>query len=211
MELPSLSLDSDNVMPGFLPPLTPGHSPLKAAPIETPALKATRRSAPASEPQQDQDPLPGPVIILALDTRTYQARVLATIDESRVPWLEANLALVKTVPSASAHELYPATLRESFGLSRGGQPVLAARTGPKGRKVMVLRIDADSDYAGTWRHGMEFENCASASRELGFHYNAVLKSFVRGEDNLEVSTVRGVTFAYADDYTAHLNAGVRVD
>ena len=75
---------------------------------------------------------------------------------------------------------------------------------------MVLRVDKD-EYSGTWAHGTELENCAIASRELGCDYNAVLKSFKKGEDGLEISTVHGVTFCYVDDYIAHINADVRVD
>lgn len=183
-----------------------GGAPLVRNLIEPSAPKATamRRSAPVPDlPQQEEQASPpGPVVILALDTRTYQARVLGTIDASRVDWVESTLNLLK-VPAA------PTTLRESFGLSRGGQPVLAARTGPKGRKVMVLRTD--DDYVGILRHGIEFENAAIASRELGCDYNAVLKSFKLNDEGLSTSTVRDVTFVYADDYLAFINKDIRCD
>jgi hypothetical protein len=182
-------------------------------------LKAVRRSASSSvtgvsdnatEVAQETESQGGapqgdclnPVVILALDAITHQTRALATIDGSRIPWLEANLELVKRVPSI------PGPVASTGG--RGQKPVFSARPGPKGRKVMVLRIDTDV-YVGTWTHGTELENCAIASRELGCNYNAVLKSFNPGEDGLEVSTVHGVTFCYVDDYTAFINADIRGD
>lgn len=174
-------------------------------------LKALRRSAGSSELvaadteteiQAPQEEHLHPVVILALDTITNQARALATIDASRLPWLEANLELVKVVPSSP-------TTREPM-VSRGQKPVFGQRPGPKGRKVMVLKVDED-EYTGTWKHGTEFENCAIASRELGCDYNAVLKSFKQREDGLDISTVHGVTFCYADDYMVHINKDIRCD
>ena len=179
-------------------------------------LKALRSSAGSSElvaadteteiqAPQEEDHL-HPVVILALDTITNQARALATIDASRLPWLEANLELVKVlVPSSPS-----TTMREPMVSSRGQKPVFGQRPGPKGRKVMVLKVDED-EYTGTWKHGTEFENCAIASRELGCDYNAVLKSFKQGEDGLDISTVHGVTFCYADDYMVHINKDIRCD
>lgn len=166
---------------------------------KTPISESLAAEEPCETPQGEDHP--NPVAVLALDVITHQARALATIDASRLPWLEANLALVKMVPSGTP------TARPG---ARGEKPVFGTRPGPKGRKVMVLSTDLD-EYTGTWQHGTELENCAIASRELGCDYNAVLKSFKAREDGLEVSTVYGVTFAYADDYLAHLNKDVRGD
>lgn len=187
------------------PPGTPASSEIEMLKVRLAELKSVPPAEPRSGEKPETEHL-NPVTILVFDVLTYQTRPLATIDACNLPWLEKALELAKISPVVPI----PGGAPRGISSARGEKPILGTRQGPKGRKIMVLSVDTEV-YGGTWMHGTELENCAIASREMGCDYNAVLKSFKQREDGLDISIVRGVTFCYADDYMAHINADVRVD
>jgi hypothetical protein len=173
---------SDCAIPGFLPPLTPGHPSLGNTGLD------------------DTCEFHRPFVVSIFSPITNQGRTLATIDESQVPFLEAALALLATVPQA------PAGARRS---AVGDVSRFPSQPGPKGRKVMVVSVNTD-EYGGDLKHGDSFDTAMAASKALGYKYNAVSMAFNREGGGGQV-VMGGVKLQYEDAYMAERNADVHSD